>query len=296
MYCRKCGAQLTENARFCSRCGEGVTPPKTNPAGETARGNETDTIPAPDYPFYDPSAVKEKRQPRRLFCVFSALCSILAVALLFADWFAIHYSTIFQSGILRLTFFRVGYLGSLLQKVSGISSDLSLLPIYLTCVGLTVSVLLSLLGSVGAWCNRPRLGALGVTGNVLGFVLTLFLLIYTAVLGALLRSHIALLTGNVLLLTAAPYCMLPLFAAGFVFSLLLLRGSEKKTYLPPLLISTLGALAIMVLAFLIMIGVRLVFQNVAAPSSDPLFRESPDTGEYYYDFFGGDDDTGVLPR
>ena len=90
--------------------------------------------------------------------------------------------------------------------------------------------------------------------------------------------------------------MLFLFAAGFVFSLLLLRGSEKKTYLPPLLISAFGTLAIMVLAFLIMLGVRLVFQNTAAPSRDRLFQGDPDTGEYYYDFFGGDDDTDVLPR
>ncbi len=296
MYCRKCGAQLTENARFCSRCGRAVTPTEENPAAEAAHGSETGAASAPDYQFYDPSAVKEKHQPRRLLCVFSALCSILAVALLFTDWFAIQYTTFFQSGILRLTFFRVGYLKNLLQNVSGIAPDLSLLPIYLTCVGLAVSVLLSLMGMVGAWCNRPRLGALGVTGNALGFVLTLFLLIYTAVLGALLRSHMALLTGNVLSLTAAPYGMLFLFAAGFVFSLLLLRGSEKKTYLPPLLISAFGTLAIMVLAFLIMLGVRLVFQNTAAPSRDRLFQGDPDTGEYYYDFFGGDDDTDVLPR
>lgn len=296
MYCRKCGAQLAENARFCSRCGEHVTPSQENPAAGNASGSGSDTASTPDYQFYDPSAVKEKRQPRRVRCVFSALCSILAVALLFSDWFAIHYSTIFQSGILRLSFFRVGYLGNLLQNVSGIAPDLSLLPIYLVCVGLTVSVLLSLLGSIGAWRNRPRLGALGITGNALGFVLTLFLLVYTAVLGALLRSHAALLTGNILLLTAAPYCMLLLFAAGFVFSLLLLRGSEKKTWLPPLLISALGTLAVMVLALFIMIGVRFVFQNTAAPSSGDLFQGDPDTGEYYYDFFGGDDDTDVMPR
>ena len=107
-YCTKCGALLSETAKFCENCGEPVslagTSQQTTDYTEESNGDVFETAqpenPAVEEPVQDKTANK--------YGIAALVLGILAVALMFASWNPAVACTDLVFGILAIVFGTIG--------------------------------------------------------------------------------------------------------------------------------------------------------------------------------------------
>ena len=106
MYCKKCGKELVEGARFCSECGEPA------PINKTFEGltNEEQMVEEPAYvdPYAEPVEEPVKKHVPRCFTVFGNVGYILALVGFICSFIPVICVSTYQASLVGLVFSILG--------------------------------------------------------------------------------------------------------------------------------------------------------------------------------------------
>ena len=133
-YCTKCGASITEGAKYCENCGEPV--PQMNSCQHT-ENNET------EYSYVErkttPSDTEmNPEKPVNGFAIASLILGILAVVLMFVSWHPALAVPDILFGILAIVF---GTIGMKRAKLNNSPSGIAIAGLVCGIVSVSVAVL-----------------------------------------------------------------------------------------------------------------------------------------------------------
>ena len=258
MYCRKCGTQLPENARFCGRCGAQVSGPDV--PGQAPR----------DSAGFRAASTAEPADGRRRHLLEAwgmTVTAVLALILIFCKWVSVPVLSFFTQGQLRFSLFQAADLGNILAQAGVTGRGGVPLALVFILTGLVLSLVLSIIALIGGWKRQNRAVAAGLTGSVLGFVLTAAVMAALGLIQWKLNHGAGRMMQVSVSLTAAPWILLAVFAGNLFFTIRYLAKEKTSQWIPVVFISTLAALGIMVvvtLAFFVVdlfVGYRNTPQN-----------------------------------
>lgn len=255
MYCRKCGTQLPENARFCGRCGARATDPDT-PGQRNYAGFQ-----AP------PAAEPAAGWNRHLLETWGmTVTAALALILIFCKWISVPVLSLFTQGQIRFSPFQAADLGSMLAQIGVTGGGVPLALVFIL-TGLVLALVLCVMALIGGWRRQNRAVAAGLTGSALGFVLTAVVMAAVGLIQWKLNHGAGRMMQGSVSLTAAPWVLLAVFAANLFFTIRYLAKEKTAQWIPVVFISALVVLGIMVvvtLAFFVIdlfVGYRNTPQN-----------------------------------
>ena len=297
MYCRKCGSKILENAKFCTHCGAEVIPPETDTAAAAGENVRTGFDAPPemncesggtvDYQFVQDIPVqKPKKELGTLWRLLMTLCGVLSALLVLSDWFLVSYSAFFSRGVMRFSLFQAAKLSEFLQDAVGLRSAAVPILLCVAATGLVMAVLLMTAGWIGGWMRKNRAAALSVTGSLLGFLVTVFVLIMTQILNFSFGRYAGAFNQSIFSVTSAPWLLLLVFAANLVFTVCLLHKEKLSVWLPSIIISGLCAVGILLIAAVLSIGANLFFGHSRQEQQLELFPDG------IFDDFSGESGKG----